>query len=168
MKKIIAFLVLMAAVTSQADYLFWQVSNSAIGDDSSNLKNLGITTETMSNYRATLKYGTYSSGTTLSTGTLGGDGSLSDSYSVNLSSISGGASSYSYYIEISNYSDNTVAAVSELMSYKSLAENSYIGDIMTPAALVPWTGGTYSAPEPSSALLMLLGAALLGLKRKVA
>ena len=84
-----------------------------------------------------------------------------------------GGSAYAYYIELVNYdfdSDtvNYVHARSDAVSYANL--NSSITDslsITTIANVTPWHGGGYSAvPEPTSGLMLLLGAAMLGLRRK--
>ncbi|MCR5414734.1 MAG: PEP-CTERM sorting domain-containing protein [Kiritimatiellae bacterium] len=37
---------------------------------------------------------------------------------------------------------------------------------VNPNALAPWNPQTYNAPEPSSGLLLVVGAALLALRRK--
>lgn len=84
-----------------------------------------------------------------------------------------GGDGYAYYIELVNYdfgsgTVNYVHARSDAVSYANL--NSSITDslsITTIANVTPWHGGGYSAvPEPTSGLMLLLGAAMLGLRRK--
>lgn len=78
---------------------------------------------------------------------------------------------YSYYIEITGYrtgSNGEVAwqGVSETQTYAQLS--AHIVDNLSAMESLPtaWTGGTYAAPEPTSGLLLLVGASLLALKRR--
>ena len=176
MKAILFLSVLAAAVTSQAEYLFWQVSDATISGDSYLAEH--VNSDDGYAYKSIMHYGTgdMADGTWSEAGTLGdskggligGDGTLETSYSVNLGEVMG-ASGYSYYIEIVKY-DMAGAqygvAKSETANYADLANANYIGDILSPTELVPWTGGSFSAPEPSSAALLLVGMALVALKRK--
>lgn len=75
-----------------------------------------------------------------------------------------------FMIEIGIYdadSNWVIAAVSTSSSYAELVEQGFImpGNIVTPEQ-TPWTGGHYSIPEPTSGLLILVGGALLALRRK--
>lgn len=180
MKKILLFAFLAAAATSQAEYLLWQVSPTSVAQDEYLSAHVdlgdGFT------YKAIMHWGTGSTddGTWHDAGSQVGviddkaDGSIETSYQVNLGQLDD-ASSYSYYIEIVKYAtaDSTAwygVAKSETKSYAQLSavENgvSFIGDIAAPSVLVPWTGGAFAAPEPSSAMLVLVGMALMALKRK--
>ena len=80
-------------------------------------------------------------------------------------------SKYSFAIELGAWSDPEavdanwlLAAVSATATYEMLADfrNIEIGVQQQ----MPWNPGTYSAPEPTSGLLLLIGGALLALKRK--
>lgn len=79
---------------------------------------------------------------------------------------------YSFAIELGNYDYQTgtwtMIAASETMSYTSLVEGGHIVDWETIDADDPvvWNPTTYVVPEPSSGLLVLLGGALLALRRK--
>ena len=89
--------------------------------------------------------------------------------------------SYVFALEIGYYdaADNFVTQVkSESWDYNNFMSNapvdpqtgnrmSYIqsNELQIPA-VVAWTGGLYTAPEPSSGLLMALGASLLALRRR--
>ena len=76
---------------------------------------------------------------------------------------------YSYYIEL--MSDTTTVAVSQGLTYAdSLAKVSQTlgGDAVSGGSqLALWSGGSaYAVPEPTGALLVMIGAAMLGLKRR--
>lgn len=77
---------------------------------------------------------------------------------------------YSFAIELGRWSSDAadaswiLAAISDTETYANLTD--YMGQqIEQPGAQI-WTPGAYSAPEPTSGLLTLIGLALLGLKRK--
>ncbi len=77
----------------------------------------------------------------------------------------------SFVIELGNYEDGkwTVLAVSESVSYGDLASARAIADTdvgVDPNVMVPWNPKTYVVPEPSSGLMLVVGAALLALRRK--
>lgn len=188
MKKVLLFAFLAAAATSQAEYLYWQVSDTMIENDAYLKEHVNLSDGYT--YKAIMHYGTVGedgswsgdgvlrdardSGTSRPEYGLGGDGLIETSYQVNLGQLDN-ASSYSYYIEIVKYATagSTAwygVAKSETKSYAQLSavENgvSFIGDIAAPSVLVPWTGGAFAAPEPSSAMLVLVGMALVALKRK--
>lgn len=85
------------------------------------------------------------------------------------------ASAYSFYVELVNYNTSTktydVVGTSKASpaTYTSLVDSNFIdvggmGLPITPAAV--WHGGTYSVPEPTSAMLVMFGMGLLALKRK--
>lgn len=78
---------------------------------------------------------------------------------------------YAYYIEIvaSSAQPYSLVAVSKQMTYAELVSANAVyenSELKTPS-LAAWTGGSFSAaPEPTSGLLLLIGVGLLGLKRK--
>ena len=76
-------------------------------------------------------------------------------------------SSWSFYIELYN-SANAAVGKSQTMSISQL--QNYIAesiDMSNLADIKRWSGGTYTAvPEPTSALLLMLGTALAALRRK--
>ena len=81
-------------------------------------------------------------------------------------------SSLSFAIELGNYNNGTwtTLATSGSLDYNSLQNSGYTymssaGDLAL-ATLTAWAPTAYSVPEPSSGLLMLLGASLLALKRR--
>lgn len=76
-------------------------------------------------------------------------------------------SSWSFYVELYN-SANAAVGKSETLSYAQL--NAYIKesvDMSNLADIQRWSGGAYTAvPEPTSAVLLMLGMALTALRRK--
>lgn len=75
---------------------------------------------------------------------------------------------YLFRIELLGDDDRSIAA-GESLGIASLGD--YISTVEkamdpTQAKVDPWTGGAFTVPEPTSGLLMLLGVAALGLRRK--
>ena len=86
--------------------------------------------------------------------------------------LPGDPSSLSFAIELGNYNDGTwtTLATSGSLNYQDLHNSGYTympsaGDLAL-ATLTAWAPTAYPVPEPSSGLLMLLGASLLALKRR--
>lgn len=82
-----------------------------------------------------------------------------------------GSAGYSFVVELGNYEDGswTVATTSAAMTYSQLDEAHHItaNAGMALPGYTPWVATGYTAvPEPTSGLLMLLGSALLALRRK--
>lgn len=79
-------------------------------------------------------------------------------------------STYSFAIELGAWSSDAtdadwiLAAFSESATYAQLAQ--FRSTELMPQGQVPWNPGAYSAPEPTSGLLFLIGGALLALRRK--
>ena len=90
-------------------------------------------------------------------------------WQANISGFSSGNLEYAFVIELGNYESGTwsTLAVSEPATYNDLvnaiapAEGGY-----TPHYVTPWNPAAYVVPEPSSGLLVLVGAALLALRRR--
>lgn len=88
-----------------------------------------------------------------------------------VSAYSGVDPSYSFMIEIGIYQEDTdlwmILAHSQSATYDELYRAGYIydGNLEAPEH-TPWSGGVYSIPEPSSGLLILIGAGLLALRRR--
>ena len=73
---------------------------------------------------------------------------------------------YSYYVQLFNEANEAIAE-SATLSWQDLLDANAVSESMTPAGAGTATFGSFTAvPEPTSALLMLLGMAGLALKRK--
>ncbi len=178
MKKIlIGFALVMAATASQASYLYWQVTNTGTNIGAIDTSNSSAHQWTYTIY-ATNDGGT--TGTALTSYIYNDDTDAYDSIVNPVSStqaaegiyadITAYNTGYSYYIEITGY--NSAAQQdgwinrSQTLAYAAASGN--ITETLSSMATVPtaWTGGTFSAPEPTGAMLLLVGGALLALKRK--
>lgn len=78
--------------------------------------------------------------------------------------------SVSFAIELGNWSDDgtwLILAVSQSSTLEELRSKEYVFSSATDMqGHLPWTGGAYVVPEPSSGLLLLVGAGLLSLRRR--
>lgn len=87
-------------------------------------------------------------------------------------SLSGlNAASYSFAIELGNWSDGrwTSVAESDSVSYADLFADRHIAtwDNLSPVDSTYWSPSSYTVvPEPASAPMLMLGAALLALRRR--
>lgn len=165
MKKLILVgAIIASAVTANASYLYWQLDNADVADEIKALDygyaRIVATSNTQTpspvTQMAQLDNKEMQAWQTFNLGQLGGDGS-----------------SYSYYIELGTYSGSTFSAVaqSETQTYSQIATTAIQPTAtLSPSAAVnvsTWHAGNFRAvPEPTSAILMLFGAAMLGLKRK--
>lgn len=182
MKKMMVLAgLIFASAVANASYLYWQVQPSDYTDVSWDSASLYFFEGTLSDYPslsgvaakdnvayvsptvidtidpAITKVGASSAG-----GYVADIGTLSDS------------STYSYFVELSNSAGQRVA-FSDIATFTGNNTPNYVyadtGDISVTlsnlASVTPWHAGGYGpVPEPTSAVLMLFGAAFLGLKRK--
>lgn len=101
-----------------------------------------------------------------------GEGGKASYAMASLETVGGGdlLSTYSFAIELGSWSSDAtdadwiLAAFSGSATYAQLAQ--FRSTELMPQGQVPWNPGAYSAPEPTSGLLMLIGGALLALRRK--
>lgn len=174
MKKIIALFAFCAScMGAQASYLYWQV-------DASDYQ--GMTAASEVNYFSLWAYNSTdgkflldeyqasSSGTSLAT---------KPAMAVDVTDLN----SYSFYVELGNYNNSnySVLGKGETLTYSELSSFIYSQELDISQVSVwhgvaightnPSTGGGgtpggYNAPEPTSAMLLLIGLAGLALKRK--
>lgn len=99
-------------------------------------------------------------------------GSLTGTVEIPTSLGSVDYSGYSFYIELLQWDDvsgsDTRKGVSAVSSYADLVENNHIlrQGLSIPSNLAVWAPQTFAAPEPSSGLLLLIGSAILLLRRR--
>ena len=82
-------------------------------------------------------------------------------------------SEYSFAVELGAWDGSEesgkwiLAALSETKTYDQLVtELQHVSEELRLPTQGPWSPGGYAAPEPTSGLLLLMGCALLGLKRR--
>lgn len=177
MKKLIFFFVLGAILNVSAEedsYLYWMVSNDASGWgwDGKQLSGGGYQAKIVafngSEWAGTggtyldIGVNDYGSYTSLnSTPVTFGSGANNFQY---LAKLATGTdwSSFSYFVEI--YHDSQLLAHSEVLPYTE-ASIAVLSGLNTPST--PWMAVNFTpAPEPNSALLMLIGCAALALRRR--
>ena len=87
-----------------------------------------------------------------------------------ISGFSSGSPEYSFVIELGNYDDSSwsLLALSETATYADLAANHHIetASDYNPNPVAAWMPTSYVVPEPTSCLLVLIGTALLALRRR--
>ena len=88
-----------------------------------------------------------------------------------VSDFTSGSAEYAFVIELGNYESGTwsTLAISETASYADLAASSHIistTGTYVPEFASPWMPTAYMVPEPDSGLLLLVGYALLALRRR--
>ena len=82
---------------------------------------------------------------------------------------SAGTPEYSFIVELGNIDaqDNwTTVATSAAATYSSLSDYIHETFDLNPGQLAVWTPTQFTIPEPTSGLLMVIGGALLALRRK--
>ena len=191
MKKILFGLsIAVAAMSSQASYLLWQVTDTVVTSDeclstlaedktASYVTRLragqGTDASTFSTY---MDNGTFAAGvqdTGFALGTFNQAPSLSEAaggaMKVDLGTIAEDQSAQMYYVEILKWNDASqkfdTVAVSQMKSYVDLSDDGYIGTEMKDIPNIAiWAGSGYAVPEPTGGMLVLMGLAFLGLKRR--
>ena len=87
-----------------------------------------------------------------------------------VSAYASGSPEYAFVIELGNWDGSawSTFAVSETVTYADLASNNHIDTTSgyNPNPITPWAPSSYVVPEPTSGMLVLVGAALLALRRR--
>ncbi|MBQ8126122.1 MAG: PEP-CTERM sorting domain-containing protein [Kiritimatiellae bacterium] len=157
MKKIIIGLAIAtAAFVSNAEYLYWGVTSSEVGS-----------------YNAARLMYSSSQDDMSSSQQIGVLYDLPGSTKTSISTISNYQGLY-YFVELANYENGTWttdSASSTVYSYDSLVAAGVISssELIAQASVmtaVLTRNGVQATPEPTSGLLLLMGFAMLGLKRK--
>ena len=97
---------------------------------------------------------------------------LPGSYFGDLSDLAGSLTSYSFVLELGNYDDGSwvhTSMESEAASYNDLVAKKHISEWRetTPTYGTPWKPTNFTVvPEPNSGLMLLVGGALLMLRRR--
>ncbi len=177
---VLIFSVLLSGYAS-ADYLLWTVSGKTGNSKTSS----GWSVDGIEYQFASIKYTTDKTGTWNESISQGASTVTSSSSDYTGPGFNGGAftaPSSTVVADLSTIGDNYAAGYFFIELYDS--ENSVVGhsELANSSTLEAylkteefnsnwqnlssWGGGSFSAPEPTSGLLMLVGAALLGLRRK--
>lgn len=157
MKKLLFVLGLMAFSSAHASYLYWQVTSENLTEYSSSGTLYASLWAKDSAGKVTLLDGKYEAPLAATTSNL------------TIGEVDYGTNAYSYYIELGAY-DSTTDKYSDVVrnafTYEDLSKHlvKAMSEIQSVTAYV---GSQYKAtPEPTSGLMMLMGLALLGLKRR--
>lgn len=187
-KAILSAIFVIGAFAAHASYLVWQVTASdysdysgAYGTDWNTVRLVqvsGVDSDAVTAWNSGNKFSEFGTstdyvsshdvvGTTTTTGQL--VGVPTSKLSANIGDLDG--TQYAYYVELVNSSTSVAYARSNAVSYSELVTSGYAGagelSLGNLASITPWHASGYTAvPEPTSAILMLFGAAFLGLKRK--
>ena len=173
MKKLMLLAIAVVAVTAQADLLYWQVATTS-PSAGKYVADTGADTGIEYSYAKLMV--SPEPGTPLSSTVDGGATSYTqvkaNTFYNEISVAAEVSSSYSessFWIELYN-ADNQLVGKSQEASYSSLDAYRSAAEFSSNWALASgggWSGGTITAvPEPTSGLLMLIGAAMLGLRRR--
>lgn len=174
MKKLLSVLLVLGAITATAEdsYLYWMVGAGAPSYTAAGV--VAISTETGSqSYLSILNAdgdsisagstGAYGDGLVSKTGADGMDANGASSFGLYATLITN-PDLYTYVIEIVN--DRGVSLFSDEVSYSQALANNYITTNNSMVLPTMWAPTSFAIPEPNSGLLMLIGCAVLGLRRR--
>lgn len=172
-KLLIGFAAILASQFASAAYLYWQIDSSdydTVLPDAASVNAARIYQSTDGGTSYSQVNNIYFNATD-----IGNTAGINPSapYAIEIADANMNSAQYMYYIELGNYAAASSAWTSYgwTGSYPQSASALYSSGYITStleglAELKIWHGGTVSVPEPTSAMLMLIGAAFLGLKRK--
>ena len=159
MKKfLLAGAILVAAVAAQAEYLNWQVGSTVTIGGNTYTAGTDFDRVLMyaNNGSSVNYYGIYEAPGSYSTEVASGWDTADTAYYVELLKYA--------YAESPQYSS---IAKTDATTYSNLSGALSSGALSAQGMTAVWTGvSVVATPEPTSGLLMLMGFAMLGLKRK--
>lgn len=164
-----ALVSLFGVLTASAadSYLYWMVDTATI-DKQYQYDTVKVSAKDNSSGHVTYMNLYYGDGSSAGGVTIG-SGVAGDYASAGLglyAALMTSPSSYTYAIELFNGSTYVAQSEAGWVNYSDLA--SYVVNSPMQAPVAAWmpAGSSYAVPEPTSALLTLIGCALLGLRRK--
>lgn len=177
MKKLLfALAVAICAVSAQASYLYWQVDSSNLGalgitdSGSSYLFNgntiTGVNIKDAETGTALNSYLVPTGDTATGTDLIASGGAI---WAIDLNTS--GSTANAFYVELIGYDNavynNGTGAIGVSETYATSTMKEYIGSSLVSVPAAVWHGGgAIAAPEPTSAMMILLGLAGIALKRK--
>ena len=177
-KMILALVALTACVGLADQALYWMVSNPVIESfagqstgTASSYDNIdGARIKVSGNGVDNVYLGLWFDGASTAEVNAMADVSLGSSFATWADLGTYGTSDYSFTVELGNWTSGDWYAVANgtTTSYNDLVSRGYVSTqgVISAPTFGAWDGGTFTIPEPSSGLLALFGAALLGLRRK--
>lgn len=169
MKKLMFFAIGLAAIAAQADLLYWQVATTSSGSGYVTADSPAIEysyAKLMASADPDVALPSYVEGSSTARATVNAQNFYNDAAAA---AEVGSYTTSTFWIELYNASNELVGksaakSYDDLAAYRAAAEFS--STWKAPAG-GGWGGGSYTAvPEPTSGLLMLIGAAMLGLRRR--
>ncbi len=170
-RTIVCATVVLAAVAANASYLYWQVDDKTVqaynqSVPSAYQANGGAYAVLKSSENPLESYTTYGAEGQVT----GNKAPIGSAY---YSDLGDNGASYSYFVELYNSSGNLIARSQSINSSSGddrtsgYAASLRTSDLKSIPSVNIWHASNFRAvPEPTSAILMLFGAAMLGLKRK--
>ena len=167
MKRILSVLLILGAVSAAAEdsYLYWMLGDTTPYTSSDYTK---IRVKTDQGYLSL-----YAPDATSDSGLTHSDVGSDDkgdfitpaqaNYGALYAHLASGTSYSTFVIELWN---DSFVAQSETLSYSDAVANYYIATGNSLHLPTAWAATTFAIPEPNSAMLLLLGCAALGLRRR--